>query len=255
MLAIAIAAGIAVGLLLGALGGGGSILTVPVLVYALGQSAHQATTGSLVVVGVSSLFGLVPHLGAGNVRVGQGLLFGAVGIAGSYLGSTLSRGIDANLLLSLFACLLLVAAASMFRKFLRPESQTQPSQGTMTSTVVRVVLAATAVGFLTGFFGVGGGFAIVPALVLALGFSMPVAVGTSLLVIVVNSIDAFMFHAGGRAPDWGVIAPFAVAAIAGSLVGGHMASRLPKKALGLLFATFLVLVAGYTAARSLPGLF
>jgi len=118
-----------------------------------------------------------------------------------------------------------------------------------------VLVTATAVGLLTGFFGVGGGFAVVPALVIALGFAMPVAVGTSLLVIVVNSASALLARAGqGIHPDWVLLGTFSLAAIVGSVLGGRVASRVAPRTLSRAFTALLVLVALYTAARSVPQL-
>jgi uncharacterized membrane protein YfcA len=122
--------------------------------------------------------------------------------------------------------------------------------------VAKVVVTATAVGLLTGFFGVGGGFALVPALVLALAFPMPVAVGTSLLVIAVNSATALGARAtSSTSLDWGVIAAFTAAAVAGSLVGGRVAARVAPRHLTRAFAVLLVVVAAYTAVRNVPALF
>ena len=122
--------------------------------------------------------------------------------------------------------------------------------------MVELVLTASGVGLLTGFFGVGGGFAIVPALTLVLGVSMPVAIGTSLVVIAVNSASAFLFHgAGAGGIDWSVVVPFLIAAVIGALLGGRIMTRIDQRTLTAGFAGFLVLVALYTAARSVPNLF
>jgi len=263
---IAIPLGIAIGLSLGALGGGGSILTVPALVYVLGQDARTATTSSLVIVGLTSLLALVPHARAGRVRFTQGLLFGVLGTAGSLAGSALSGSVRPNTLLTAFAALMLLVAALMFRRArsarrelgLAIDPTVEPMLTLRPFTcacprVAKVVVTATAVGLLTGFFGVGGGFALVPALVLALGFPMPVAVGTSLLVIAVNSATALAARvgSGGGHLDWALIGVFTVAAVAGSLVGGKVAGRANPRHLTLAFAGLLVLVALYTGARSL----
>ncbi|WP_018023160.1 sulfite exporter TauE/SafE family protein [Corynebacterium ulceribovis] len=246
--AIAVLAGAVVGVIMGALGGGGAIITIPVLVYILGFAPHEAITASLIIVGISSLTALLPHARIDNVRFRQGLIFGLVGIGGSFLGSFFGARLSPDLLFALFAGLLLVVAATMFRKALRKPAATK--HGTPTSIsphVLLLLLAGTGVGFLTGFFGVGGGFAIVPALMLVLGFSAPVAVGTSLLVIAVNSAVSFGFHAaGGVSVDWSVVLPYLVAAMVASLVGGRASQRLPAKVLTLSFATLLVLVALYT---------
>ncbi len=185
--------GFLIGLSLGALGGGGSILAVPALVYAAGQTPKHATTTSLVLV---ALIGIVPHWRAGRVRLAAGTIFGLAGIGGSLLGSHWNKAADPNVLLLAFSGLMLVAAYGMWRRVRSAPTRQQPrSVGSAaapvessparssvqidTSTVIKVIVAGTIVGLLTGFFGVGGGFVIVPALVLALGFTMPEAIGTS----------------------------------------------------------------------------
>ena len=209
MLSIAVAAGLLIGVLLGALGGGGSILTVPVLVYLLHQEPHAATAGSLLIVGITAAAGMIAHRRAGRVRLAPGIAFGVLGVAGSYAGTRLSSSVPPGLLLSLFAGLMLAAAAAMLRRR-GTAGRREPAAGsppvsvqasgrqpawrpggsTVLRRVLKIIAAATGVGLLTGFFGVGGGFVIVPALVLVLGFDMPAAVGTSLLVIAINSAAA-----------------------------------------------------------------
>ncbi|KGN42013.1 sulfite exporter TauE/SafE family protein [Knoellia aerolata] len=261
--------GLVIGLALGALGGGGSILTVPALVYVLGQEPRAATTSSLLIVGVTSLIALLPHARAHRVRVGQGLMFGALGTGGSLLGSLLASRVAPQVLLSAFAGLMLVVATLMLRRSFRrsagPETADPTSEPILTlhpltcacPRLAKVVVTATAVGLLTGFFGVGGGFVLVPALVLALSFPMPVAVGTSLLVISVNSATALTARITtvGTDLDWPLIAAFTAAAVVGSLVGGRLTSRLHPTILTRAFAVLLVGVALYTAARALPTLF
>jgi uncharacterized membrane protein YfcA len=203
MLAVAIPAGLVIGLSLGALGGGGSILTVPALVYLLHQQPHTATTGSLLIVGITALAGMIAHRRAGRVRVAQGVTFGILGVAGSYAGTWLSAGVRPGLLLTLFAVLMLTAAGAMLRRRrdtggrAAPAPRPRRAASRVVPGAARIVAAATAVGLLTGFFGVGGGFVIVPALVLALGFDMPAAVGTSLLVITINSAASLAAASAG----------------------------------------------------------
>lgn len=257
--------GFLIGLSLGALGGGGSILAVPVLVYVAGQDAKAATATSLVLVTMTSLVGIVPHWRAGRARLGPGLLFGAVGVAGAVVGSRLNEAVDPDLLLVLFAGVMLIAASGMWRSANRRRAAGAPS-GTPTadrpatsvgfdlSTVGKVLLTGTGVGLLTGFFGVGGGFVIVPALVLALGFTMPEAVGTSLIVIIVNSLVAIAMRAGAGGIEWSVVGPFAVSSLAGVLVGGRLAGTKDPTALQRAFVGLLVVVALYTAVSSVAGL-
>ena len=254
MVLLVIVAGILIGLSLGALGGGGSILTVPVLVYLLGMDAYQATTASLIIVGTTSLFALIPHARRGHVRAASGLVFGVVGIAGSLLGAQAAARIAGPVLLGGFALLMLVVAALMLRRASRPVGldEEAPTQPMLTlrplrcqcPRVLKLVVAATVVGFLTGFFGVGGGFALVPALVLALGFPMPTAVGTSLLVIGVNSVTALTTRLStGLSLDWPVVIGFTAVAVLASLAAGQLATRVSQRALTRSFAAVLVMVA------------
>lgn len=249
-----IALGLLIGAGLGALGGGGSILTVPALVYLLGESAQQATTGSLVIVGVTSLVGALGHARSGHVRWAAGAAFGVTGIAASWAGTALNRSVDPNVLMLAFAALMLVSAAGMIRRA-RRNTPTDDRHDTATTKfsatrIAKFVAAGLLVGFLTGFLGVGGGFVIVPALVMALDFPMATAVGTSLLVITINSVTALAARAGHAEFDLSIIVPFTAAAILGSLIGTRAAARTPQATLTRAFAALLVLVAAYVAVRS-----
>ena len=261
--------GLVIGLALGALGGGGSMLTIPALVYVLGQEPGTATTSSLLIVGTTSLIGLLPHARAGRVRFGQGLMFGALGTAGSYAGSLLSARVAPAVLLTAFAGLMLVVATVMLVKSVRggggADTADLSNEPILTLRPVtcacprlaKLLVAATAVGLLTGFFGVGGGFLLVPALVLAPSFPMPVAVGTSLLVIAINSATALLSRVStiGSDLDWPIVAGFTAAAVVGSLIGGRLSSRIPAVTLSRTFAVLVLAVAAYTAVRSVPALF
>jgi uncharacterized membrane protein YfcA len=268
VLAWAIPAGLAIGVSLGALGGGGSILTVPALVYLLHQNAHAATTASLIIVGLTAAAGAAGHWRAGRVKVAEGTVFGLLGVAGSYAGSRASASVSQHVLLAAFAGLMVIAAAAMLHRRSAPAARPAPAAapgspaGRAAAVTawrlrggLRVAGAATVVGLLTGFFGVGGGFVIVPALVLALGFGMATAVGTSLLVIAISSAAALAARAGsGFGLDWALVAVFTVAAIAGTLAGKRIAGRVTGRALTVSFACLLVALASYMLARSLPAL-
>lgn len=263
--------GALIGFSLGALGGGGSILTVPVLVYALGETAHQATTGSLVIVGITSAVAALGHARAGRVRWKAGTAFGGFGIAASFLGTYFNRLVAPNLLLLIFAALMLIAAAAMVRQVhaaapaptralvtvgapvLQPvpaATPVEPRPTTGTHAIAKLITAGLVVGFLTGFLGVGGGFIIVPALVVALRYKMPTAVGTSLLIIAINSATALFARVGHESVHWAVIVPFAAAAIVASLAGKQLADRVAPDTLTRAFAAFTVLVALYVGVRS-----
>lgn len=190
------------------------------------------------------------------------MLFSLAGVAASLLGSTLNKRADQNLLLLAFSALMLIAASAMARSLHRRRTQNwdatpgdalddgSTSVTVDIATVIKVILAGSVVGILTGFFGVGGGFVIVPALILALGFTMPEAIGTSLLVIVINSLVALSSRLDGGNIDWAVIIPFGVASLSGVLVGGRIAGRLEPDKLQRWFIVLLVAVAVYTAIRS-----
>jgi uncharacterized membrane protein YfcA len=317
--------GFLVGLSLGALGGGGSILAVPALVYGVGESPQAATATSLLVVGFAAMVGVIPHWRNGNVRMGAGVLFGLAGVGGSFVGTTLNGGVDGDVLLLAFSGFMIVAGAAMLRRSRRAEpadvepadaavpsvrsASTAASAGTSSvtapaagfssgagaatgagdgaatgdrssigpltdvpmgpvasaeasgpadvgpswdvATVVKVVLAGSVVGLLTGFFGVGGGFVIVPALVLTLGFTMPQAVGTSLVVIAINAAVALAMRAGSSTIEWADAAPFLVTAVAGTIVGGRIAGRIDARRLTGAFVVLLVGVALYTGITAL----
>jgi uncharacterized membrane protein YfcA len=284
LLLLAAASGLVIGALLGALGGGGSILTVPVLVYMLHQPAHSATLVSLLVVGSTAGVGAVAHGRSGRVRLGDGLLFGILGAGGSVIGSRLSAGVSPATLLGAFSVLMVVAAVAMFRRAdrrfdggagraarerPRVSASVAPSAvGSDTGVAVVthpapvavrarrpwpiILAAASGVGLLTGFFGVGGGFVVVPVLVLVLGYAMPEAVGTSLVVIAVNSAVALVSRLGTPVHvDWAVVGVCLAATASGALLGAPVAGRISPARLGRSFAVVLLVVAGYTLVRTL----
>jgi uncharacterized membrane protein YfcA len=262
--------GLLIGISLGALGGGGSILAVPALVYAAGQDPKAATTTSLVLVTITALIGIIPHWRAGRVRFTAGALFGLAGVGGSLLGSYWNEAVDPDVLLLAFSMLMLVAAYAMWRRLPRQPRTAPRSVGAAAHadtapaetsglrldlvTIVKVLAAGSFVGVLTGFFGVGGGFVIVPALVLALGFTMPEAVGTSLLVIAVNSTVALTTRLPGGTIEWGIVIPFTVASLIGVFVGSRLASTRDPSFLQKWFVVLLVAVALYTAGQSIVAL-
>jgi uncharacterized membrane protein YfcA len=281
--AAALGLGLLIGAVLGALGGGGAILTVPLLVYVLGQSAQDATSSSLVIVGLTAAVGTIGHARAGHVRWRTGFVFGVAGLATAYAGTALNRQIDEHVLLLGFAAVMIAAAIGMLVRSgkatgspdgERPDAPAVdahrsggPDSGTVglqlasapvavrrlhtpTLQMIKVVAAGLTVGFLTGLFGVGGGFVIVPALTLALGLPMPIAVGTSLLIIALNSASALAARAGSAHFDWAVIAPFTLAAMAGTVAGRRIADRLPNSALNRAFAVLLILVAAFVGGHN-----
>jgi uncharacterized membrane protein YfcA len=254
--------GLFIGLTLGALGGGGSVLTVPALVHVVGQDVRAATTSSLFIVGVSSAIAALGHARSGRVRWGVGAAFGITGLAAGVAGTAANQQVDPDVLLLAFAGVILVAAIAMLAND-RNSGADRRSDGIPAvgqtrpwtpARVAQVVGAGLLVGFMTGFFGVGGGFVIVPALTLALGMPMALAVGTSLVVISINSAGALLARAGTAEFDWAVIVPFTLATVAGSLGGKKVADRVSERTLTRAFAVLLLAVAVHSATTSLIAL-
>lgn len=270
VLVLAVAAGLLVGLSLGSLGGGGSILAVPVLVYLLGQSPAQATTGSLVVVGVTSLAGAIAAHRSGNVLLGRGVVFGAVAIGGAAVGTRASAAVSEDVLLASFAALMLLVGGLMAWRQLGHRDPTKPDRGdrprlddpivTFSPTfgcncprALKVFVSATVVGLLTGFLGVGGGFLVVPALLLALALPMTYAVGTSLVVITITSASALVVRAGsGVSPDWWLVMALTIASSIAAVLGARLADRIDTDKLQGALTLLVLGVAVYTAARAFP---
>ncbi|MER8089608.1 sulfite exporter TauE/SafE family protein [Streptomyces sp. NPDC058316] len=236
-LVLALLAGAVVGLALGGLGGGGSVLAVPALIYLLGFTPAAATTAGLLIVIATSLTGLVAHAREGRVRWRTGGLFAAAGIVPAAVAGALSMRIPSGILTAAFAVLAVVAAVRM----LRPRAEAAP-QGPVPAG--RAARAGAGLGAVTGFLGVGGGFLAVPALVTVLAVPMASAVGTSLLVITVNSTAALVTRlAAPTALDWAVIAPFTAAAVLGAWDGQRLASKVSTSALQRIFGVVLLAVA------------
>lgn len=237
----AILLGTLIGLLLGAIGGGGSILTVPILVYIIGQDPHTATATSLAVVGTTALVGAIPHWRKGRVSLATALPFGVAGIAGAFVGAWANHLLPGWLILGLFGALMLVVAVLMFTG--KRMQSTTPATETMSwSRWVRIIGAGLLVGVMTGFFGVGGGFLIVPALVLVLGLSMRNAVGTSLVVIAINSASGLIAHLRYGGLDLITVGLFIVGGALGAIIGARVSGRLNEQRLQRGFAVFIATV-------------
>lgn len=251
-LLLSLGVGLFIGLALGALGGGGSVLTVPALVYLLGQSGQHAATASLVIVGITSLISMISYGRDHQVRWKSGIAFGAAGIASSYLGTLTNRYVGESVLLLSFAALMLVVGTVMIAKTRKPRRTRRRSRGDQTldphdrkpnaTIVAQVIGAGLVVGFLTGFLGVGGGFLIVPALTFVLRLPMITAVGTSLLVITINSATALLSRLHHPDLNAHIIIPITVAAVGASLLGKVIASHIPSRALSRSFAVLVIAV-------------
>lgn len=247
-LVLAILFGVLIGALLGLIGGGGSILTVPILVYILGQGVHEATSTSLVIVGATALFGAIPHARAGRVAMKTALLFGGAGIAGAFIGTAINRLVSGPAILLLFGVLMLVVATRMAlgRKRTNDESAMVPLSGFRWP----VLVAGLIVGTMTGFFGVGGGFLIVPALVLVLHFPMRRAVGTSLVIIAINSTAGVIANLGSGNIDLSLAAIFIVGGFVGSTLGSRAAGHIDETRLSRGFAALVVVIGVYLIIRN-----
>jgi uncharacterized membrane protein YfcA len=229
--------GFAIGLTLGLLGGGGSILTVPALVYLVGQPPAAAVTASLVIVGANSAVGVFLHRAQGTLNWRVALLFGGAGMVTAYAAAGWSRGLSPQLVMSLFALLMLVIGGLMLA------SRPAPAGTGVGRGLLLTLVSGAVVGVVTGFLGVGGGFLIVPALVLLVGLPMREAVGTSLVVIAMNSAAGFLGHLGGVTPDFTVIALFIISGLAGTTVGTRFSGRISPEHLRRAFAVFVILLA------------
>lgn len=239
------AAGLVIGMALGALGGGGAVLAVPALVYLVGQDVHEATTTSLLVVAVAAVAGGAGQVERGQVCWPQVGLFAPTAILGSVIGTVANEAADATVLLVAFAGVMLAAAAFTWRKAEQPDPG--PSAACPPLRARRTLAAGLLVGGLTGFLGVGGGFLVVPLLALGLRFPLRRAIGTSLIIVGVISLAGFTAHLvhGGRSFDAGVAAAMAGACAAGALGGGRIGARLPQHVLGRAFAAIVAATAVY----------
>lgn len=327
---LAILVGIGVGVVVGALGAGGGILAVPVLVFLLSQDPHAATASSLIIVLITALFSLPHHARKRNVAWRDGLVFAAVSVVGAVAGSRLSVLVDPELLLILFGTMLVLVAALMARRGVvarRQEDRERAAHGTgegdapiaihddpvldapgpdtviaadgththhgqadlesrddaesdgsrpegsegagagpqggesdpvrearRRPQLVWVIVAATLTGFLTGFFGVGGGFIVVPMLVIALGLAMRRASGTSLLVMIVATAVSLLARIGTEVSiDWTVTLLFAAGSAVGGMVGGPLSAKARPSTLTFIFAALLGGVAAVTLGNTLLG--
>lgn len=249
MIALTIGLAILVGVALGLLGGGGSILMVPLLAYVGGMEAKAAIAASLLVVGSTSAVAAVSHARAGRVRWRIGLIFGAAGMAGAYLGGSAARFVPGNVLLIGFAVVMIAAAIAMLRR--RPCGADCSDLPTRALPLIRILAIGSVVGLVSGLVGAGGGFLLVPALTLLAGLPMPVAVGTSLVVIAMQSAAGFLGHLGAAHIDWPMAAAVTVAAILGSLAGGRLTSRIDAGELRALFGWFVLLMAALMLAQQI----
>jgi hypothetical protein len=247
-LALTVALAVVIGLSLGLLGGGGSILAVPVLVYVAGLPAKEAIATSLLVVGTTSAVAALQYARSGRIRWRTGLVFGLAGMTGAYGGGRLAAYVPGGVLLAGFALMMLATAVAM----IRGRSATKAAAVPHERPVVRVVADGVVVGLVTGLVGAGGGFLVVPALALLGGLPMPVAVGTSLVVIAMKSFAGFAGYLSIVDVQWGLAGAVTAAAVLGSLAGGRLAGRIPEVALRTSFGWFVAVMGTAVLALQLP---
>ncbi|MDR6303399.1 hypothetical protein GGQ85_001082 [Nitrobacter vulgaris] len=254
---LAVGAGTLVGIVLGLIGGGGSILAVPLLVYVVGvQSTHVAIGTSAVAVALSALSSLVVHARAGNVRWPCALVFAACGMVGAGLGSTIGKSFDGQWLLFLFGLLMIVIALLMLRE---PQGQIKKfvplTKDSMTAVAPRLAVFGSGTGLLAGFFGIGGGFLVVPGLVAGARLPLLAAIGSSLVSVFAFGLTTAANYALSGLIDWRLVVMFVLGGIAGSFFGGRIAARLAKqkRALSIVFAVIVAGVGVYVVVRGFVG--
>jgi hypothetical protein len=244
---------ICIGLLLGLLGGGGSILTVPMLVYVLHVPPKTAIVTSFVVVGVSSLMALIPHARRGHVCWKSALVFGLAGMLGAFGGGRLAGHFSGEWLMVFFGTITLLTGLAMI--FKKAPSETTVEQALpmcpLQTPILRLLFDGVLVGGLTGLVGVGGGFLIVPALTLLVGLPMPAAIGTSLLVIVMNATAGLSGYANHARLDIELMVLVTAGAVCGSFLGGWLSNFISAAVLRRGFGWFVMVVAVYVLFNAL----
>lgn len=255
LLVIALLLALGAGMSLGMLGGGGSILTVPLLVYVLGLPAHEAIAASLLVVGTTSIVAVVPHARAGRVEWRTGVVFGLASMTGAFAAGRVAKMVPATVLLLSFGAMMLLTAVSMMRSRKEPAGPPKRAAPRTARSHVLILAQGLAVGAFTGLVGAGGGFFVVPALVLLGGLGMREAVGTSLLIIAMNSFAGLAGHLGATHVDWTITVLVAGAAVVGSLAGARLARTLSPDLLRRGFAWFVVVMAVFILSQEVPKAF
>ncbi|BAC17127.1 hypothetical protein HMPREF0290_0486 [Corynebacterium efficiens YS-314] len=248
LLAVVVLLATLVGLSLGLLGGGGSILTVPLLTYVAGMDAKEAIAASLFVVGTTSVVSTIAHARRGNVQWRTGLIFGVASMAGAFLGGLLGGFIPSVILMLAFALMMIATATAMLRG-----RKQRADTGEKTALPLGKILAeGLAVGLVTGLVGAGGGFLVVPALALLGGLPMPVAVGTSLLVISMKSFAGLAGYMTSVSLDWPLVLAVTGAALVGALIGARLTSVVPEQALRKGFGVFVLVMGVFILYQELP---
>ncbi len=249
--ALGLASGSLVGFSLGLVGGGGSILAVPLLVYLVGVSdPHVAIGTSAIAVAANAAANLVNHARAGNVKWRCASVFALAGVAGAFVGSTLGKIVEGQKLLALFAIVMMVVGALMLKG---RSDLGEPSVRLNRENLPKLLTLGLATGALSGFFGIGGGFLIVPALIAATGMPILYAVGSSLVAVTAFGLTTAANYALSGLVDWYLAALFIFGGVLGGLLGARSAGSLAtrKGALNTVFAALIFAVAIYMLARNL----
>ncbi len=254
---LSVLSGALVGSVLGLIGGGGSILAVPLLVYVVGvKSPHVAIGTSAIAVALSAFMSLLGHARLGNVRWPCAILFTTAGIAGAAVGSTLGKALDGNRLLLLFGVLMIVVAVMMLVRKPMPAARFVPlSRQSAPVLAPRLASYGAVTGSLAGFFGIGGGFLVVPGLVAASEMPLIAAIGSSLVSVTAFGMTTAVNYAASDLIDWRLVALFVTGGAVGSVVGGRLASRLAtrKATLTKVFSGIVASAGLYVVVRGLSG--
>jgi uncharacterized protein len=246
LLVLAAALSLGVGVVLGMLGGGGAILTLPMLVYVLGVAPKTAIAMSLFVVGATSVVGTAVHARAGNVQWKIGGIFGAAAMAGAFGGALLAQLVPASALLVLFGVVMVVTATMLLAR------RSAPEEGASSLRLGRALGLGAGVGLLSGLVGAGGGFLIVPALTVFGGIAMRQAIGTSLFVIALQAAAGFAGHVSSAELDWPLVLAVTTAAVAGGFGGARLAAKVSSAALRRAFAWLVIVMGLFMFAKELP---
>ncbi|MBC7895211.1 MAG: sulfite exporter TauE/SafE family protein [Cytophagaceae bacterium] len=246
---LGLALAVAVGFILGLLGGGGSILALPIFLYVFKVPTKSAVAMSLAVVGMSAAVGFLSHWRQGNVNLRVALPFGLLAMVGAFGTAKVAHGVPANVQLTLFVAFALAAAVFMLRDSLRPALRETAPTGPPPRFSVVLGMQAVAVGVLTALIGAGGGFVIVPALVLLAKVPVRSAVGSSLLIIAMNGLSGFVGYIGVVPIDWALVGEFTGLAAVGAIAGTMVAPRVPTRRIKQGFAVTIILLGALVVAR------
>ncbi len=237
-----------IGLSLGTMGGGGSILTVPILVYILKMDPKLSIALSLAIVGSTSLIGSIGHYKKGNIHLKIAMVFGPIAMIGTFLGAKVAGYISAEIQLLFFAIIMLIASFFMFKG----RKENESTKEIQNYNYPLILTQALFVGMITGIVGVGGGFMIVPALVLLSGIPMKKAVGTSLFIISLNSLSGFLGYINQFTIPWSFLSVFILFTATGIIIGSFIVDYVSAAKLKKIFAIFLVIMGTIIIYKELP---